>query len=1015
MSFNKNFTSVFSFLFLLFFLGTGFSSCAEKNDTSLTKKQFNQGFFYYNNLKYDSALFYDFQAKNKFQKEKNWIFYVYSLIDSGKVSFSQNHIQKSNEYFDLAEKTAKTQVYYNPDIKDENKIYLKYFLAYTLGQYDKTIQFGEQYLHFKISKNQVYHIYYILGFCYYSLQDYKHSNIAYFNAIKALENKNQVNVEICKIYSTIAMNYYYLSEYDNAILYFNKAINIFENNFKTHPDLARTLTSLSILYYAQEKYKKSISYLQLALMNEKDVTILPSIYRSLGSCYEKLDDFVLAEKSYQKALEYLKIIVTNNTEKITILLFYGDLCKRQNKREKALSLYNQAIALSLEDMGLKHYLTSKCFTFLADFYKDEKDYQKAFKNYQSALISLNPLFYSTDIYTNPSIGKILSYSQYFKVLKNKADACHEYYKITHLQKDLDMSLETYELLCREIEKQRSGFMIKDDKSFITEKYYSIYSAALQKAMQLYKITHNANYKERALKLAEQNKSAFLLEQFNENSARGFNGVPPAIHEKEKTLRRSIANSEKMIYEESLKKNINPKTRAYWESCLFDARNASDTLSAYIKQNYSGYHRLKYNPSGISSGEIQKYLSSESAFIEYALADTILYIFLITKKKFEIMEQKSISNLEIEKFGQCFNFSQIEKGDSSSFNNYSQVAYRLYEKLLKPVEAFIESKKELIVIPDEKLALIPFEALLYSKNSTAQSYRNLPYLIRKYYIGYAQLATLFLNPPIFRTEKPLLLAVAPEYSSSVFKGQPEVLKLHSGGYNLDPIPGVLDEVKYLEQIQGTKILFSDDATEGAFKKSQRRFNILHLAMHAVVDYKNPMYSKLIFSKSEELGEDGFLNMYELMNMDVGANLVVLSACNTGSGNFLKGEGIMNLARGFFYAGCQSVIMTLWAIDDNSSSELIKNFYKYFTTGRSKTEALRLAKLDFLEHSSNIKTHPYFWAGYVNIGDSSPLYPKSNRSKILLIAGIIILILSIIILIKIRKRKRRKKPNFFTPIP
>lgn len=1008
MSFNKNFILVFSFFLLLILFVTKYSCNAEEFDTSLTKRQYNQGLFYLDNLKYDSALFYYNLAKNRFQKEKNWLYYVKSLIEIGKVYLNQNQIEKSNEYFDLADKTAKIHVYNNLEIKEDNKVYVKYTLAYMQSRYDMAVEYAEQFLKFDLPDNEVLSIYNISGYCYFYLQDYENSKKAYFNAVKILEKDNKKNIILLgSIYNLIATDYYFLSEYDNAILYHKKAVRCLENNINAYSELTRSYTGLSIVHYAQENFNKAVNCLNLALGYSTKNYLKSSIYRSLGCCFEKMDDFAQSEKSFKKALYYSENDINKNDEKIIISLYYGDLCKRQNNRDKALKLYNQAVLLSLYDKGLKNYLTSKCYTFLADFYTGEKDYNKAFQNYQSALISLNSLFYSTDIYTNPSSGKIFSYSQYFKILKNKADAFLGFYKLSRQQKDLEMGLETYELLCNEMEQQRSGFMTKDDKSFITEKYYGIYSAALQTAMQLYKIAHNPGYKERALKLAEQNKSAFLLEKFNENNAKNFAGVPQYIREKEKTIKREIANCEKMIYDESLKIKRNPKTKTYWESCLFDARKANDTLSAYIKNNFAGYHRLKYDPSGISSSEIQKKLSSETALVEYFLSDTVLYIFIITKEKFEIIEQKPISDMELEKFNQCFDILKIERGGNKFFKDYTQAAFRLYQKLLKPAEPIIKLKNELIIIPDDKLALIPFEALISTEKISGISYKNLSYLIKKFNIGYIQLATLFVEPKIYLSHNPKILAIVPDYGTSIFKMQKEIQKLQSGGYKLNPIIGATKEVKYLQEIEGTKIFYAGEATEGAFKKSQRRYNIIHLAMHAVIDYKNPMYSKLIFSRSDEVGEDGFLNLYELMNMEVGANLVVLSACNSGTGNFLKGEGIMNLARGFFYAGCESVIMTLWAVDDNPSSELIKKFYYYFTKGKSKTEALRFAKLNYLEHSKNIKAHPYFWAGYINIGDASPLYSDISKKIKIIVIGAIFLTLAIIIFIVIKLINQRKQ--------
>ena len=133
----------------------------------------------------------------------------------------------------------------------------------------------------------------------------------------------------------------------------------------------------------------------------------------------------------------------------------------------------------------------------------------------------------------------------------------------------------------------------------------------------------------------------------------------------------------------------------------------------------------------------------------------------------------------------------------------------------------------------------------------------------------------------------------------------------------------------------------------------------------------MLSKLVFYQDKDTIEDGMLNAYELFGMDLNAGLAVLSACNTGTGKLMKGEGMMNLARGFIYAGVPGIVMTMWSVDDQSSAEIVESFYKYLDKGLSKDEALRQAKLDLLAQGDPLKSYPYYWAAYVTIGDYSPM--------------------------------------------
>jgi CHAT domain-containing protein len=168
----------------------------------------------------------------------------------------------------------------------------------------------------------------------------------------------------------------------------------------------------------------------------------------------------------------------------------------------------------------------------------------------------------------------------------------------------------------------------------------------------------------------------------------------------------------------------------------------------------------------------------------------------------------------------------------------------------------------------------------------------------------------------------------------------------------------------------------------------------------------MFSKLAFAASKDSLEDGFLNAYELYNMNISAKMVVLSACETGYGKLEKGEGIMSLAHGFTYAGCPSVVMSHWVADDQATAQLMELFYKHINQGMAKDEALQKAKIDFIERADNIRQNPAFWAAFVVLGDAQPLTKSFlERYWIRIVMLSFVALVSLIFLVK-RGRKRQR---------
>ena len=196
--------------------------------------------------------------------------------------------------------------------------------------------------------------------------------------------------------------------------------------------------------------------------------------------------------------------------------------------------------------------------------------------------------------------------------------------------------------------------------------------------------------------------------------------------------------------------------------------------------------------------------------------------------------------------------------------------------------------------------------------------------------------------------------------------------------LVPLPGTIKEVQRINETVPSRVFLNEQATEANFKKYASDYNVLHLAMHTIMRDDDPLYSLLAFTNVDtgDSIEDNKLYAYEIYNMKFNAQMAVLSSCNSGFGKMQKGEGMMSLARSFMYAGCPSIIMTLWQVADKSSSDLMTSFYKYLKKGKSKQESMRLAKIDYLKTADELTSNPYFWSGFVVLGDGSPIYRKTG---------------------------------------
>ncbi|MDP4206818.1 MAG: CHAT domain-containing protein, partial [Bacteroidota bacterium] len=537
---------------------------------------------------------------------------------------------------------------------------------------------------------------------------------------------------------------------------------------------------------------------------------------------------------------------------------------------------------------------------------------------------------------------------------------------------------------------------------------------IETAYKLYEHTGNRNYLYLAFEYAERSKAAVFLSSIRDLEAKHFSGIPDSLLVQEENIKQEISFYKDQIFQ--LKQSGRPDSNRLklWTNILLKKTQEQEDLTHYFEKNYPRYYSFKYNSKVTGVNEIQQKLKIKDVLVEYVVnkkkpseGKSELYCFTISKDNFQVTKSNADQNYDhavkiVQHFLINSNAGATKKKD---YQNYSLSAYHLYNKLLAPFQKTLKDKN-LIVVPDDQLAYIPFDALISQMpDTTKMDFRKLHYLIKDYPISYSYSATLlFDREKKGRAAKNSVLAFAPNYSIKEKNFRQPTLWSH-----LLPLAGAAAEANNISKIFRADIFSGKQASEYNFKKIAPDYDILHLAMHTMVNDSMPMFSKLIFTASKNQDkDDNILSTQEIYNMKFNARLAVLSACNTGSGKLQKGEGVMSMARGFLFAGCPGIVMTLWEVDDKSSADLMGNFYEFIKKGKSKDEALRMAKLKHLEESDALMAHPYFWQSYVIIGDTEPLY--AGKEVYLFTIGLFLIASWILYdLIKIRKRKKASGKN------
>jgi CHAT domain-containing protein/Tfp pilus assembly protein PilF len=790
--------------------------------------------------------------------------------------------------------------------------------------------------------------------------------------------------EVAKIYNSIALLYWNKGNSEKAVTYYNKSFSIKLKHLmqqgitiaKDYKFLDRETLKKGTFNDARKSFRQSLTLHRETYGDNHP--IMASIYENIGILQAIEGDYDKAMKNLRKSLSIrLDAFGHENLKSASSFHNIGICLRLQGDYDQAKRFLNNALAIKLDLLGKYHTETADTYYQLGNVEQAQGEFNNALTYYQDALIAMVPDFSATDFYLNPESFRAQSDDKLLKVLAAKALTLRKRYLLEPVgNDDLQASLATYSLISRLIENIRSGFKSENYKLFFGEKCIEIYGRAVQTAFKLYEISGNPEYKEKAFIFSEKSKAAVLSEAVSESQARRFAGIPDYLLEKEKKLKIELALYDTYLEKEYQKDPPGDKERLRSiEEHYFMLKDEYRNLIEHFERNFKKYFDLKYKSRSVSIPDMRQALAPDTALIEYFLIAETIYIFVLTPDGIEAVSQPAAEDFR-ESLIEFYN--SIKKIEEKKFLNLS---HYLYGILIKPVRHLLIDKMRLIIIPHGQLHYIPFETLA-SGPILESDFSWIDYLIKHFSFNYHYSANLWLyntKHDKSKVEKNFI-GFAPVFSDTEER---DLLKESE-----NPVRDIImdeGEVRYPELPATEKELhaiitlfknankkafgyFHDQATEDIFKsEDMKNYNYIHIATHSLKDRGSAKLSGLIFSRpnSSANSEDGILYSSEIYNLNLNAKLVVLSSCESGIGRLVKGEGMFALARGFFYAGVQNIIFSLWKVEDKTTSQLMIELYRNILAGEKLPAALQKAKIKMIKN--RFTAFPKYWSGFTLVGE------------------------------------------------
>jgi len=897
---------------------------------------------------------YDIRYKLFGEKNNNL---ANTLTMIGTVYDDQNKFDNALTYYQHALKILETLQLQSTSDAATNHIYTMSSL-FNRGDFVQAIEHGKRAIEIYQSLSLPEHAnvasaYAKLGEMYTALGDFEKAKDHLLHSLDIFVRKypqklsavGGAHILLGEVYNNIGMSELAISSSEKGILLFEQAFGQY------HPQVGFRYEQLAGIYFNTKHYDDAIRYYRKAITARERVTDslsrndLSSLHASIGKVYISKGKCDSALSSLQMALKIEKHSQEKNILQSAILQQrFGELALHQKMFDKALNYY------------------------------------------QKALFDLTVTSNSSDVHMLPSeadIEKSIYKREILNVITGKADIFEQLFERHSNLGDLISAFNHYTQSLNILDDVRKQYSSDASKFYLAELGASLYRKGCRTALQLYEKTKQQKYLEQAFVIADRSKGNVLLERLFDGNAKRVADIPDSILHVENELLNRIAYLETAISRLSESNEIKGVLVRVYENEHFELKQKHQALIELLEKKYPKYYALKYAKYSFSLGEVQHHLADDEMLVEYFIDEKKIYLFSVSK-----------TSLSLKKVNGTEHIGRMVRQFSSSLKTIDAELYRatgseLYVSLVKPLNLDRLQTKKLIIVPDGFLHYIPFEALPMSKSATGSiDFTKLEYLISQYDISYSYSASFDLTQQKkdagHIVTSPSFAGFAPVFkdsskNSDVFanrtfaeeSGISDVRSITLDGKKFNELKYSENEIvsisNTLKNHQATvKNFLHTSASEKNFKFFSPLYDIVHIATHGFINEKNPKLSAVIFSQPQTTSEDddGILYLNETCNLNLKAQLVVLSSCESGIGQLIHGEGMIALSRGLLYAGAKNIIFSLWKVSDKQTYALMDELYKNIAEGKSYASSLRLAKLSMIR--SQETSFPGKWSGFVLIG-------------------------------------------------
>ncbi|MFO7370671.1 MAG: CHAT domain-containing protein [Bacteroidales bacterium] len=791
-------------------------------------------------------------------------------------------------------------------------------------------------------------------------------------------------------------------DYENAFLFSKQAENIASRNpvLKEYRVSNLYLIANNYYFYYKKDFAQSIAYYALALDNMKGIRKPPlsNIYQGIGLAWLQLDNRDNAKKYLLKSLDASRFPETVN-DSITRSNAYLKMAGIELREDNYVlaRVYHKKAIESLPKYN--QYRKQKQVTYheTGRTYARYHETMKALHAYQQAITVSCRNFSDTSFFANPSISDVLlNDKQLIECLTNKAYAIYQLYeKNAQKSEYLNASLDCQELAVQLMDYQAVGIDEENSGLDFYTRNPRVVNNAVSYATLLYLKTGERYYAEKAFGYSEKSKMQLLTAKSKRRDILVQAGVPDSLISKEERIVNEILDIENRIHLDAgdLSGNISDDRLLIRLNRLYALR---DEHAGMINRKYHASHLLQFEmvPDGISRA--QQMLDEEQVMLEFQLLRTEIITFVIKKHDFHIHFQFIDKDVpaKIFQLRNVISSNPMLASYDSSYNSFVEASSFLYGKLIRPVYDQIKGKR-LIIIPHNDLTLFPFEILIpgVPAPGAGPGYKSLQYLIREFPVTYAFSANLLQDKQNKRKKSKGAGIFLPDYSPYGNKSMQE---------QLPELKGAASEAALIRKITHGRLFDGALANETSFKSKAGRFRILHIAAHSFLDGRNPLLSYLVMSAPDDTVDDGKLHAFEIMQMKLNAQLVVLSGCNTGFGVLRKNEGLISLTRSFLYTGVRTVAYTLWPVADASGAKITGSMYEKLRQYNRLDDALRDSKLEFIENADPVTAHPFYWSGYVVAGKADQLVIRKYPWLVISLTSLITLLTGFLLYKRFRNR-------------